>query len=134
MNPITLDPIILVAVMPPTAVIIAAITVLSYQHSGMKQVNEYQKLLKEMRIQVIKGNLGHKKFRYMKDNLKAEEIFAEETKRLNNMLQAGTLDNLTYTRMQMILQQTFNQKLVKIHTKYYEEQKPKIEQQTLMYD
>ena len=129
-----MNPTLLVAVMSPITVVIAAVTVFSYQHSGMKQVNAYEKLLKEMRIQVIKGNLGHKKFRYMKDNLKAEEIFAEESKRLENLLKAGTLDDLTYTRMQKILQHTFNEKLVKIHTKYYEETAPKIEQQTLMYD
>jgi hypothetical protein len=106
--------------MSPAAVIIAAISVLSYHHSGMKQVNEYEKLLKEMRIQVIKGNLGHEKFRYMKENLEISKIFTEESKRLESMFEEGSLDELTYTRMKEVLQLTFNEKLVKIHTKYYD--------------
>jgi hypothetical protein len=111
---------ILFAVMSPTAAVIAAITVFSYYRSGMKQVNEYEALLKEMRIQVIKGNLGHEKFRYMKENLKVEEIFVEESKRLDEMFQQGLMDELTYTRMKNVLQLTFNKKLVNIHTKYYD--------------
>lgn len=115
-----MEPTILFAVMSPAAVAIVAISMLSLYHSGTKQVNDYEKLLREMRMQLVKGNLCHEKFCYMKENLKVEEVFAEEARRLDLIFSEGLLDKFTYTRMKTILQQTFNEKLVKIHTRYYD--------------
>ena len=113
-----MNPTALLAVMSPTAAVIAAFTVFSYYHSGMKEVNDYEKDLKELRIQVIKGNVGHKMFRYMKDNLRAEHLFVDESKRLDDMFQQNLMDEITYTRMKNVLQLTFNQKLMKIHNRH----------------
>jgi hypothetical protein len=113
-----MNPITLLAVMSPTAAVITAFTMFSYYRSGMKEVNDYEKDLKALRIQVIKGNVSHKTFRYMKDNLRVEHLFVNESKRLDEMFQQDLMDEITYTRMKKVLQLTFNQKLMKIHTAY----------------
>ena len=113
-----MNPSALFAVMSPTAVVIAAFTVFSYYRSGIKEVNDYERDLKELRIQVIKGNVSHKMFRYMKDNLRVEHLFVDESKRLYDMFQQDLVDEITYARMKNVLQLTFNQKLVKIHDGY----------------
>ena len=109
---------VIIVVMSPTAAVIVALAVFAYHRSGMKEVNEYEKDLKELRVQVIKGNVGHKTFRYMKDSLKAEHIFVDESNRLDTMYQQNQMDKITYTRMKKVLQLTFNQKLMKIHNKH----------------
>jgi hypothetical protein len=113
-----MDPVLLLAFMSPTVAIMVGFTVFSYYRSGMKQVNDYEKQLRDLRNQVFRGNIGHKTFRYMKENLKAEEIFDNETERLANMYEQGLMDELTYTRMKKVLQLSFNEKLLKIHTKH----------------
>lgn len=113
-----MEPMLLLAVMSPMAAIIVVLVVFSYHRSGMKQVKDYEKELKELRIQVIKGNIGHKTFRYMKDNLKAEDLLADESKRLDDMFQKNMIDAITYDRMKKVLQLGFNEKLMKIHTKH----------------
>jgi tRNA A37 N6-isopentenylltransferase MiaA len=113
-----MNPTTLLAVMSPTAAVTVILTVYAYYRSGMKEVNDYEKDLKELRIQVIKGNVGHKTFRYMKDNLREEHLFVDESKRLDDMFQQGLMDEITYIRMKQVLQLTFNQKLMKIDNKH----------------
>jgi hypothetical protein len=109
---------VLIAVMSSTAAVIVGLAVFAYHRSGMKEVNQYEKDLKELRVQVIKGNVGHKTFRYMKDSLRAEHLFVSEQNRLDTMYQQNQMDETTYTRMKKVLQLTFNQKLMKIHNKH----------------
>ncbi|MFH1328388.1 MAG: hypothetical protein ABIH76_06065 [Candidatus Bathyarchaeota archaeon] len=113
-----MDPTLLLAVISPMAALTTVSVVAFYYLSGMKQVNEYERELKELRHQVIKGNLGHKTFRYMKDNLRVEDLYNTELKRLDDMFQQNSIDAVTYDRMKKVLQLTFNEKLVKIHTKH----------------
>ena len=112
-----MNPIILLCVMSPTALAIAGLVVYSYHRSGMKQVNDYEKELKQIRSQVIKRHMGSKTYHYIKDNLEAEHVFLEEEKRLDEMFKQNMMDKITYDRMQKVLQLTFNEKLVKIYTK-----------------
>ena len=113
-----MDPTLLLAVISPMATLTAVLVVIAYYFSGMKEINDYEKEIKELRHQVIKGNLGHKTFRYMKDNLKVEDLFNIESKRLDDMFEQNMIDSVTYTRMKKALELTFNEKLVKIDTKH----------------
>ncbi|MEJ2240844.1 MAG: hypothetical protein P8Y18_01695 [Candidatus Bathyarchaeota archaeon] len=66
----------------------------------------------------MKGKLDRKSFLYIKDNLKVEDLFGDETKRLDQMLNEKSIDPETYCRMSKILTMTFNEKLEKINLKY----------------
>jgi hypothetical protein len=55
---------------------------------------------------------------YIRDNLKVEDLFFDESKRLDNMLKHKKLDTDTYIRMKKVLDMNFNEKLVKINEKY----------------
>jgi len=105
------------AVMSPIALVAAASAIAFYYRSGMKQVNDYERELKELRRKVLRGEINCKTFRYIEENLKVEDIFNQELKRLNEMLEQNQIDNITFERMKKLLQITFNEKLVKIHTK-----------------
>ncbi len=109
---------LLIAAFSPLAIMTVVAVAFSYYHSGMKKVSEYEKELKELRNHVLRGDIGHKTFVYIKDNLKAEDIFKDESKRLDNMLKQNLIDQLTYDRMKKLLQITFNEKLMKIHTSH----------------
>ena len=54
----------------------------------------------------------------MRDNLKAEDLFTGESKRLDEMLNHQKVDQLTYSRMKTALQMTYNEKIVKREEKY----------------
>ena len=109
---------LLVAAFSPLAIMTVVAVVFSYHRSGMKKVNEYEKELKQLRNHMLRGNIGHKTFAYIRDNLKAEDLFNEESKRLNNMLKQNLIDSLTHDRMKKLLQLTFNKKLMNIHTNH----------------
>lgn len=78
----------------------------------------YEKEMKQLRLSFLKGKLDRKSFLYIKDNLKVEDLFGDETKRLDQMLNEKSIDPETYCRMSKILTMTFNEKLEKINLKY----------------
>ena len=102
---------LLVAAFSPLAIMTVAAVAVSYYRSGMKQVNEYEKELRELRNHVLRGDIAHNTFVYIKDNLKAEDLFKDESERLDNMLKQNLIDPLTHGRMKKLLQITFNKNL-----------------------
>ncbi len=54
----------------------------------------------------------------MRDNLKAEDLFLGESKRLDEMRKHNNIDQLTYSRLKAALQMTYNDKIVKREEKY----------------
>lgn len=79
---------------------------------------KYEKEMKQLRLSFLQGKLDRKSFLYVKDNLKVEDIFGDETQRLNQMLAEKSIDPETYCRMKKILSMTFNEKIEKINLKY----------------
>lgn len=79
---------------------------------------KYEKEMKQIRLSFLQGKLDRKSFLYVKDNLKVEDIFGDETQRLNQMLAEKSIDPETYCRMKKILSMTFNEKIEKINLKY----------------
>jgi len=67
---------------------------------------------------LLKVKLDRKTFLYIRDNLKVEDLFADESKRLDDMLKHKKMDPDTYIRMKKVLGMSFNERLVKINEKY----------------
>ena len=88
--------------------------------SGIGDGPGYEKDIKELRHEVLKGQLGQKTFLYIKDNLKVEDLYSVESKRLDDMFKQNMLDDVTYDRMKKALDLIHNEKLVKIHAKHTE--------------
>ena len=74
--------------------------------------------MRKLRQLLLKGKLDRKMFLHIRDNLKVEDLFADETQRLDNLLEEKNIDQETYRRMKQILKMSFNERLEKINLKY----------------
>ncbi len=99
------------------ALIIVLVSVFMFRYRRNKETN-YEKEMKKLRLSLLQGKLDRRSFLYIKDNLKVEDLFGEETQRLDHMLEQKSIDSETYCRMKKILNMTFNEKLEKINLKY----------------
>jgi hypothetical protein len=104
-------------ILPLAFIIVILIGVVLYL-SKKSEESVYEKEMKWYRQSLLKGEINRKSFLYIRDNLKADELFSEESKRLDDMLKQKKMDSETYVRMKEVLQMTFNDKLVKINQRY----------------
>jgi len=102
----------------PLAIIIAVLVVVVFYLARRNEETSFEKEMKELRKSLIQGKLDRKSFLYIRDNLKVEDLFSDESKRLDDMLKHKNLDTDTYIRMKKVLDMNFNEKLVKINEKY----------------
>jgi hypothetical protein len=102
----------------PLATIIAILVVVVFYLARRTEETDYEKEIKELRRSLLKGKLDRKTFLYIRDNLKVEDLFADESKRLDDMLKHKKMDPDTYIRMKKVLGMSFNERLVKINEKY----------------
>ena len=103
----------------PILITSATVIVLAIKfHNKKKNETDYDQKMKKLRQSLLQGKLDRKSFLYIKDNLKVEDLFGEETQRLENMLKEKSIDSETYIRMKKILSMSFNEKLEKIDLKY----------------
>jgi len=102
----------------PLALIISILVVVVFYLAKRNEESDYEKEIKELRKSLLKGKLDRKTFLYIRDNLKAEDIFADESKRLDEMLKHKRMDQDTYVRMKKVLEMSFNERLVKISEKH----------------
>jgi hypothetical protein len=109
-----MDPSLLISLITPMVTFSAGLAVMVHYFHGKKEETDYEKEIKELRHSLIQGKLDRKSYLYIRDNLKVEDLFDIETKRLDNMFEQKMIDEVTYTRMKKVLQNTFNDKLVKI--------------------
>lgn len=110
----------------PLATIITLSTAIFVHHRRKTKETDYEKEMKKLRQLLLKGKLDRKTFLHIRDNLKVEDLFADETQRLNIMLEQKNIDSETYRRMKKILKMSFNQRLEKINLKYnYLDSSPK---------
>ena len=79
---------------------------------------DYEKEMKRLRQLVLKGKLDRKSFLRVRDSLKIEDLFADENKRLDDMLMQKSIDSETCRRMKKILEMSFTEKLERIDMKY----------------
>jgi hypothetical protein len=73
----------------------AVLGIVVYYSHGKKVDTDYEKEIKELRHSLIQGKLDRKSFLYIRDNLKVEDFFDLETKRLDNMFKQKVLDEVT---------------------------------------
>lgn len=78
----------------------------------------FEREMKKLRQSLLQGKLDKKSFLYIRDNLKIEDLFSDETQRLDKMLEEKSIDSETYGRMKKILEMTFNEKMEEVNSKY----------------
>ena len=104
-------------ILPLATIITISTSVIVHRHRKTKET-DYEKEMKKLRQLLLKGKLDRKTFLHIRDNLKVEDLFADETQRLDNMLEQKNIDAETYRRMKQILKMSFNERLQKINLKY----------------
>jgi len=104
-------------ILPLATILTISTSVLIHRHRKTKET-DYEKEMKKLRQLLLKGKLDRKTFLHIRDNLKVEDLFADETQRLDNMLEQKNIDPETYRRMKQILKMSFNERLEKINLKY----------------
>ena len=102
----------------PLAAIISILVAVVFYLSRKTEETDYEKEIKRLRQLLIKGDLDWETFLNVRENLKAEDLFSDESKRLDEMLESKTMDSDTYLRMKKVLQVGFNERLKKIDDKY----------------
>ena len=102
----------------PLTLIIAILVIVVYYLSRKTEETYYETEMKQLRKALIKRKLNRKTFFYIKDNLKAEDIFINESKTLNDMFKQKKIDSETYVRTKKVLTIGFNEKLFKINEKH----------------
>jgi hypothetical protein len=102
----------------PLATIITLSTCVYVHRSRKTKETDFDKEMRKLRQLLLKGKLDRKMFLHIRDNLKVEDLFADETQRLDNLLEEKNIDQETYRRMKQILKMSFNERLEKINLKY----------------
>lgn len=102
----------------PLVVLIAILIVVVYYLSRKTEETNYEKEMKRLRQLLIKGQLDRESFLNIRENLKAEDLFADESKRMDEMIKNKQIDSDTYIRMKKVLEYGFNERLEKINQKY----------------
>ena len=105
------------AILSLATIIFILISVIVYRSKKTVE-SDYDKEMKKLRQLLLKGKLDRKSFLHIRDNLKVEDLFDDETQRLDNMLEQKSIDSETHNRMKKILNMTFNEKMEKVNLKY----------------
>ena len=102
----------------PLALLIGILVGVIFYLGREGEEDDYEKEMKKIRQLLLKGKLDKKTFLHIRDNLKIEDIFVDETQRLDRMLKEKTIDSDVYVRMKKILEMSFNERLEKINQRY----------------
>ena len=105
------------AILSLATIIFILISVIVYRSKKTVE-SDYDKEMKKLRQLLLKGKLDRKSFLHIRDNLKVEDLFGDETQRLDNMLEQKSIDSETHNRMKKILNMAFNEKMEKVNLKY----------------
>jgi hypothetical protein len=103
----------------PLASLIVILVVVVFYLGKTGDEDDYEKEMKKLRQLLIKGKLDKKTFLHIRDNVKIEDIFADQTKRLDKMLKEKSIDADAYVRMKKILEISFNERLEKLSQRYH---------------
>jgi len=101
----------------PLALIVFVLVGIVYYLLKKTEETKYEKEMKVLRKSFFKGKIDKKTFLDIRDKLKAEIHYIEESQRINKMLQHKKIDLDTYLRMKEILEMKFNERLslIQIH-------------------
>jgi len=108
----------LVNIILPLSIIITILVSAILYFRRTNEGTDYEMEMKRFRQLLLKGKLDRKSFLRVRDNLKVEDLFADETKRLDDMLMQKSIDSETCRRMKKILEMSFTEKLERINMKY----------------
>jgi len=87
-----------------------------YVHYKRKIESDYDMEMKQLRQFLLSGKLDKNKFNLVKNRLKIDSLFSEQTNVLENMFNDEKIDPNTYVRMKNALKLSMNQKLKKLNT------------------
>jgi hypothetical protein len=113
-----MEPISFFFIVLPLAIIVSVLVGVILFLSRKSEKTDYEKELKEVRDSYFKGKIDQKTFHYMKDNLRTEHHFFEESKRIDNLFENKKMDSDTYLRTKKILENSYNERLMRIHEKH----------------
>ena len=113
-----MEPIQFFSLVIPLAIIIIILVTIVYYLGGRTGNNSYENEMRKLRKLWFMGKLDRKSFFYIRDNMKAEKLFENESKLIDNMLTDKKIDQDNYARIKKVLQMTFNKKLLKINERY----------------
>jgi hypothetical protein len=102
----------------PLAVIIAILIVVVIYLSRKTEESDFEKEMKRLRLLLIKGELDRDTFLQIRDHMSAEDIFAEESQRIDDMMKNKQIDQETYIQTKQVLEHGFNERLRRINKKY----------------
>ena len=102
----------------PLASLIGILVVVVFYLGKKGDEDDYEKEMKKFRQSLVKGKLDKKTFLHIRNNVKIEDLFADQTKRLDKMLKEKTIDTDAYIRMKKILEMSFNERLEKLSERY----------------
>jgi hypothetical protein len=102
----------------PLASLIGILVVVVFYLGKKGDEDDYEKEMKKLRQLLVKGKLDKKTFLHIRNNVKIEDLFADQTKRLDKMLKEKTIDTDAYIRMKKILEMSFNERLEKLSERY----------------
>lgn len=103
----------------PLASLIVILVIVVFYLGKKGDEDDYEKEMKKLRQLLDKGKLDKKTFMHLRDNVKIEDIFADQTKRLDKMLKEKSIDADAYVRMKKILEISFNERLEKLNQRYH---------------
>jgi hypothetical protein len=87
-------------ILPMGTIITTLVAIVFYLERGSEQSN-YEKEMKELRKLWFMGKINRETFLYMRQNMKAEDLFGDESKRIDDMLKNQELDPDAYIRIKM---------------------------------
>ena len=102
----------------PLALLVAILVIVVFYLSRKTDETDYEKEMKRLRQLLIKGKLDRDSFLNVRANLRAEDLFADESQRMDEMIKNQQIDPDTYIRMKKVLEYGFNERLEKINQKY----------------
>lgn len=120
-----MDSGLLACVFLPLGSIMAIGGSIVYHYAKWNAETAFEKDLKTLRKLWFMREIDGKTYQYIKDSMKAEELFNMESEKLDKMLHEKQLDQFDYIRVKKILQMTLNKKLVKIESTYIPEKMQK---------
>ena len=112
------------AVLPLALIVFVLVGIIFYLLRKSDE-SKYEKELKELRKSLLKGRIDRNTFLYLRDKLKAEIHYLEESQRVNKMFEKKKMDSDTYLRMKEILEMRLNEKLSLIQIHHNIAQRPK---------
>jgi len=94
-------------------IILLMVVAAIYLHYKRKPESDFDKEMKQLRQLLLSGKLNKQKFLLIKNRLKIDSLFSEQSDILENMFKDEKIDSTTYVRMKNALKMSMKQKFKK---------------------